>query len=296
MSQSIEQIRRCDDLIYYAQSEGRICPMPQLWNEIWEMLPDRRRVGGGWHPPLPLILAAWSETSASEKRQRFAEHLRYAAEHGVMEQVERVVRSLRPDQWAYEEKRAVEERFTLHNKLSKKLFANLPTDFPFDKLPESGILAVPVVFVDRIGTETALLLFDKTPFIYEIVKLRPFTLRMITGLLRTSHGTVMFLLFYVPDPRSPEKPFFTMEVHLNPLDPQMVLPWCDLARQTHWHLVLLDAQGQQVDFFEFENTFDLVKALEVVGEACKSEKCGNFNAAKQEFTEQYSLEDLFRME
>ena len=38
------------------------------------MLPDRRREGSGWEPPLPLILAAWHTTSALSKMLRLEEH------------------------------------------------------------------------------------------------------------------------------------------------------------------------------------------------------------------------------
>jgi hypothetical protein len=47
------------DLLNYVRDNRRVCPVPQRWNELWEMLPDRKRVGNGWEPPLPLILAAW---------------------------------------------------------------------------------------------------------------------------------------------------------------------------------------------------------------------------------------------
>ena len=47
-------------LVEYVQSEGRVCPMPIYWNELWQMLPDKRqKENGKWEPSLPLILAAW---------------------------------------------------------------------------------------------------------------------------------------------------------------------------------------------------------------------------------------------
>jgi hypothetical protein len=72
------------------------------WNELWEMLPDRNRKGLGWEPPLPLILAAWWETSALEKRNRFEEHLIYAERKGILEEVAVFLRSLPEDQWFHE--------------------------------------------------------------------------------------------------------------------------------------------------------------------------------------------------
>jgi hypothetical protein len=89
-------------LIIYAQSEGRVCPMPSQWNALWELLPDRSRVGYGWKPALPLILAAWWETSVVSKRQRLAEHIDWAAEHGALLEVEKFLRDLPEVHWLHE--------------------------------------------------------------------------------------------------------------------------------------------------------------------------------------------------
>ena len=83
-------------------SNGRVCPEPQPWNKLWEMLPERERRGASWEPPPPLILAAWWETSDAEKRERFIEHLRYADRHGALGEVEKFLASLSKDQWHVE--------------------------------------------------------------------------------------------------------------------------------------------------------------------------------------------------
>lgn len=85
----------------YVRSERRVCPMPQRWKELWEMLPERRRVGGGWEPPLPLILDGWWHTSAQEKMLRLQQHLEYAAAHGVLEEVDAFLRALPEAEWAH---------------------------------------------------------------------------------------------------------------------------------------------------------------------------------------------------
>lgn len=76
---------KLDALLKYVKSDGRICPNPQEWSALWEMLPDKKSVGMGWEPPLPLILAAWWETPLLAKILRFDEHIRYAVEHGVLD-------------------------------------------------------------------------------------------------------------------------------------------------------------------------------------------------------------------
>jgi len=88
-------------LLEYVGSNGRVCPQPQNWNELWELLPNRRRVGSGWEPPLPLILAAWWTTPALSKMLRLQEHIRYAAEHGAIAQVDAFLRGLAEEEWAH---------------------------------------------------------------------------------------------------------------------------------------------------------------------------------------------------
>ena len=86
-------------LIAYCREKNRVCPLPQRWNELWEMLPDRRRHGHGWDPALPLILAAWDHSPAMLKMVRLAEHIEWAAKHGALEGIGKFLRSLTEDQW-----------------------------------------------------------------------------------------------------------------------------------------------------------------------------------------------------
>ena len=94
--------KKIDLLIKYVQSNGRVCPMPNYWNTLWQMLPDHtQKENGGWSPSVPLILAAWWDTSAEEKRQRLIQHIEYAADHDVLDKIDDFLRELSPDKWAY---------------------------------------------------------------------------------------------------------------------------------------------------------------------------------------------------
>jgi hypothetical protein len=91
-----------DALLEYCRADGRVCPMPTPWNTCWELLPARRRTAsGGWEPALPLILAAWADSSAAEKRHRLQEHIEWAAKHGALEIVARQLRGLDERQWLH---------------------------------------------------------------------------------------------------------------------------------------------------------------------------------------------------
>jgi hypothetical protein len=88
-----------ESLIAYCRENDRVCPMPQKWNELWKMLPNRRHVGVGWEPALPLILAAWHNTPAMIKMLRLVEHVEWAEKHAVLPQIGTFVRGLREEDW-----------------------------------------------------------------------------------------------------------------------------------------------------------------------------------------------------
>ena len=88
-----------EEIMAEATKDGRVCLLPDLWNQLWKLLPNRRRQGGGWEPPLPLILGAWGHTSDSEKRKRFHLHLRWASEHGALDTVASLISNLKPKDW-----------------------------------------------------------------------------------------------------------------------------------------------------------------------------------------------------
>ncbi len=86
-------------LLEYVTADGRVCPQPDSWNQLWEMLPNKERDGAGWVPPAPLILAAWWESTDSQKISRLRLHLEYAADNGVLDVVDRFLRNLPKDGW-----------------------------------------------------------------------------------------------------------------------------------------------------------------------------------------------------
>lgn len=86
-------------LMEFVQDDGRICPQPGKWHELWDLLPDKQRAGSGWLPPLPLILAVWDHTSELEKKMRLKQHIEYAAEKGVLVLVDQFLRGLNQSEW-----------------------------------------------------------------------------------------------------------------------------------------------------------------------------------------------------
>jgi hypothetical protein len=94
-----ERSETVDGLVRYCRDNNRVCPQPQLWHRLWEMLPNRSQAGNGWSPPLPLILAAWQDTPTMMKMHRLAEHIQWAGQHGALDSVSLFLRGLREEDW-----------------------------------------------------------------------------------------------------------------------------------------------------------------------------------------------------
>ena len=103
--ESAEQIQRLADqsedlasLWAYCTQKERV--IPRDWNKLYKMLANSRQLpSGGWEPALPLILAAWHETDADQKQQRFREHLEWADDQGQLFEVGQYLRSLDEHDW-----------------------------------------------------------------------------------------------------------------------------------------------------------------------------------------------------
>jgi len=168
-------------------------------------------------------------------------------------------------------------------------------DFPHTPTGQSGILPMPVIIDPTVGEEVGLYWLDTTSFIHELSAIRPFQIFLRGGLFRSTHGPLMWLLFYVPNPKPEPQPFASVECHINPCDPKQVSVWRRLSNQTHWHLTLLGAGNKVAEFFEFDNVFGLEDSLDMLEQACRGMVVTDFMAAKQEFWNRFTMEDLYTM-
>jgi hypothetical protein len=91
-----EQLQR---VLAFCRVGERVCPQPQRWNDLYQMLPGAHRVGLGWVPPLPLILGAWWHTNDQQKADRLREHIEYASDHGSLEPIEAYLEQLGESDW-----------------------------------------------------------------------------------------------------------------------------------------------------------------------------------------------------
>lgn len=90
-----------EEIFAELQQYNRICPLPQKWQKLYDLLPNKTRTGSGWDPALPLILAAWDETTTFMKHERLREHLAWADAHHALGEVYEYLRSLKEEDWLH---------------------------------------------------------------------------------------------------------------------------------------------------------------------------------------------------
>lgn len=159
-----------------------------------------------------------------------------------------------------------------------------------------GFFPVKAILDPDVGEEVVLYLRDQTPFMEELRRIRPFRLMLKAGVGRNEFGPLCFMVYWIPSPADPNEAVAAYDVYLNPHSDVMVTTWRELAAQSHWHLFLVGAGGEQRDFFEFENTFNLDETLDFVLEACGPIPLVDFNRAKAKFMQENTVDDLLKMQ
>lgn len=171
-----------------------------------------------------------------------------------------------------------------------------PLSLPAHVLKQACAYPVQAILDEKIGTETVLCLVDPTDFVYELASTHPFCLSYQGGLIDTEYGPVAFFLFQVKESVcGDDTPVATFELTVDPFNEEMIFPFYDLALQTHWHVFLLDGQGNEVKWFEFENIFNLAVTLEFIEKAIPSRRRIDFLKAKELYQARYSFEDLLKI-
>ena len=67
---------------------------------MWEKLKDKERVGSaGWNPPVPLILAAWWDSSDNSKKHRLIEHINWAEKKEQLDEIANFIYKLTDEEW-----------------------------------------------------------------------------------------------------------------------------------------------------------------------------------------------------
>ena len=84
-----------DDAMTEARKNNRVCPVPARWDELYQMLPERKNN----QPTPPLTGASWKVTPSLSKRMCLREHLEWAEAKGCLEAVMLYLRQLPEAEW-----------------------------------------------------------------------------------------------------------------------------------------------------------------------------------------------------
>ena len=157
-------------------------------------------------------------------------------------------------------------------------------------LGKCGCRLQKATFDPMVGDEVYLLLLEGTDFCQELARTRPFNILCKSGLVRTNHGLVLFLLFTITDGK---REVASYELLLNPHQIgsiEMLSAW---GQQSHLKAVLMDNHSsEEIDWFEFENNYGMDKVVSTIAECIGHEDRGDFQLAQQEFFDNYELNDL----
>ena len=80
-------------------NNNRICPKPQQWNRIWEIIKSKTEE----KISTPLILAAWWETTDEDKLERFKYHVAIAKKLNANKEVETFIESMNESDWHHKD-------------------------------------------------------------------------------------------------------------------------------------------------------------------------------------------------
>lgn len=83
------------DAMVEARRNNRVCPKPQRWKELYEMLPQRTAS----QPTPPLLGTAWNVTPPLSKRMCLREQLAWAEAKGTLPDVLAFLKQLPEEEW-----------------------------------------------------------------------------------------------------------------------------------------------------------------------------------------------------
>lgn len=87
------------EVMVEARRNNRVCPQPGRWQQLYDILPGKKRSSAGWEPAPPLVDAAWDGTPSIPKRMCLRQHIEWAASHGALLQVYTFMKSLPETEW-----------------------------------------------------------------------------------------------------------------------------------------------------------------------------------------------------
>jgi hypothetical protein len=95
----VDRIVNVEQTLALAQKNGRVCPRPIHWVRLYRLLRGREPASVR-KPPAPL-LESGANAPALLKILRLKEQIRWAAAHGTLAEVHRLLEQLREEDWLH---------------------------------------------------------------------------------------------------------------------------------------------------------------------------------------------------
>lgn len=156
-----------------------------------------------------------------------------------------------------------------------------------------GLKPTPLILDQDTGLEIVLLAIEPGQALHKFHNRKSLRFEIKSGLVNTSHGPVMFLLYIIPDPVDGNDVVY--ENSIDPTNCDILETYRKLSNQQYWHLIFIDQQAKVHNFFEFENLYELGETLNQVEDVVKDMDSSDFLAAKAEYENRYTVEYLLSL-
>jgi hypothetical protein len=131
---------------------------------------------------------------------------------------------------------------------------------------------------------------EEPAFADQYGKVHPFDLIAHTGLARTPHGVVAFIVWQIAA-QSPQE--VLIEQFLNPNDIRTIRLVASAANQSHFELLVINNQTTEVAaFVDFQNVFRFDRLVSAMALAIGHESVGDFGAASQHLMDTKTVQQL----
>jgi hypothetical protein len=148
-----------------------------------------------------------------------------------------------------------------------------------DEMMKPGCSLHKATFDALIGEEVFAFFREETPHSFEFSELHPITLIAHSGLANTPFGAVAFIVWQIGAGTPLE---VMVEQYLNPFEFGALQLVASAANQTHFKLVIIDRESQQVcSMVDFENSFGFDELVTGMALATGHEAKGDFASAVQ---------------
>lgn len=161
---------------------------------------------------------------------------------------------------------------------------------PADMRGRNGCKLHQMTFDASIGEEICAVYFEEPKYTDQFRRIHPFNLIAHSGLARTPHGVVAFIVWQIAAQSHQE---VLMEQFLNPNNIGTIRLVASAANQTHFKLLVINNHTAEVAaFVDFENVFQFGRLASAMALAIGHEPEGDFAAASQHLMDTTTVQQL----